>query len=136
MLVRICRVLIALLALISALSVAGCASRQYDGEWEGTTSANHTLKFTVSGGTITMTRVEFDLTCERRGLCPGGGLIEEDIGASVSGNSFSKVIDGKATFAGKFDSDSTASGELSVQASDPNCGACSGTATWTAKKKL
>jgi hypothetical protein len=130
---RICRLLIAL-PLISALSVAGCASRQYDGEWAGTTSGNHTLKFTVSGGVVTMTRVEFDLTCEGRGLCPGGGLIEEDIGASVSGNSFSTLIDGKATFAGKFDSETAASGELNVQANDPTCGACKGSATWTAKK--
>ena len=131
---RICCTLVAVLVLISALSIAGCASRQYDGQWEGTTSQGHTLKFTVSGGTITMTRVEFDLTCERSGLCPGGGLIEEDIGASVSGNSFSKLIDGKATFAGKFDSETAASGELTVQVNDPNCGACSGSCTWTVKK--
>lgn len=131
---RICRIPIALLVLISALGIAGCASRQYDGEWEGTTSANHTLKFTVSGGVITMTRVEFEISCEQRGLCPGGGLIEEDIGAKVSGNSFSTLIDGKATFSGKFDSETAASGELNVQVKDPNCGACSGNATWTAKK--
>lgn len=131
---RICRLLIALLMLISALSVAGCASRQYDGEWEGTTSDNHTLKFTVSGGVITMTRVEFDMSCEQRGLCPGGGLIEEDIGAKVSGNSFSTLIDGKATFSGKFDSETAASGQLNVQVKDTSCGACAGSATWTAKK--
>jgi hypothetical protein len=122
------------LIMIAALVAAGCSSRKYDGEWEGATSGGHTLKFTVSGGSITMTRVEFDISCERSGMCPGGGLIEEDIGASVSGNSFSTVIDGKATFAGKFDSETAASGELNVQVTDPNCGACKGNTTWTAKK--
>ena len=36
---RIFRLVIASLMLIAALSVAGCASRQYDGQWEGATSA-------------------------------------------------------------------------------------------------
>jgi hypothetical protein len=134
MFLRICRAFVAGLALICVVTVIGCNTRKYDGKWAGTTTQGKEFRFTVSGGVISSSYIEFELTCERPGYCPAGGNIEEDLGAKISGDSFSASIEGKATVSGKFDSETSASGELKIEENDPRCGTCSGSTTWTAKK--
>lgn len=119
--------------LLLALVVAGCSNTKFDGKWEGTTSQGKTISFTVNGGVVTNTRVEFELKCERPGFCPAGGSAEQDLKAKLSGNSFSGSI-GKANLSGQFNSDTTAAGNLKVADNDAQCGACNADVTWTAKR--
>jgi hypothetical protein len=125
--------LAAILTLMAAFATTGCSTRQYDGKWEGKTSQGKTISFTINGGVVNNTRVEFELTCERGGFCPAGGSIEQDVGAKLSGNSFSTPI-GKAKLSGKFDSAGTAAGDIKVEENEARCGACTANVTWTAKK--
>ena len=134
MVFQICRKLPAAVVLFSILAMAGCSSSKFDGKWAGKTSQGKEFRFTVTGGSVTSTYIEFDLTCERSGFCPAGGNIEENLGAKISGDSFSASIEGKASVSGKFESEASASGELNVKENDARCGVCSGNATWTAKK--
>ncbi len=122
---------VATLVLTSAF-MFGC-SRNYDGKWEGTTSQGKTLTFTVAGGVITKTRVEYELKCERGGFCPLGGSIELETSAEISSNGFSARI-GQGSFSGKFDSGTSAKGELTAEQTNPQCGLCKANVTWTAKK--
>lgn len=131
---RICRALLVAAILISTVAVSACSSSKFDGKWAGKTSQGKEFRFTVSGGSVTSSYVEFDLSCERSGFCPAGGNIEENLGAKISSDSFSASIEGKATVSGKFDSEASASGELKIQENDANCGACSANVAWTAKK--
>ncbi|HEY6046668.1 MAG TPA: hypothetical protein VIU65_08700 [Pyrinomonadaceae bacterium] len=134
MFVRLCRLLVAGLVIVCALSATGCSTSKYDGKWAGTTAQGKEFRFTVSGGAVSSSYLEFDLTCERTGFCPAGGNIEEDLHAKISGNSFSASIEGKATVSGKFDSETAASGELKIEENDARCGKCSENTTWSAKK--
>ena len=131
---RICRTFLVAVILISTFTVSGCSSSKFDGKWAGKSSQGKEFRFTVSGGSVTSSYIEFDLSCERSGFCPAGGNIEEQLGAKISGDSFSASIEGKATVSGKFESEGSASGELSIQENDANCGVCSANVTWTAKK--
>jgi hypothetical protein len=131
---RICRTLVVTVILISTFAVSGCSSSKFDGKWAGTTAQGKQFRFTVNGGTVSSSYIEFELTCERSGFCPAGGNIEEDLGVKISGDSFSASIEGKATVSGRFDSEATASGELKVHENDASCGACTTSVTWTAKK--
>jgi hypothetical protein len=56
-----------------------------------------------------------------------------DVTATVYGNRFSVAVS-TATISGKFDSDTTSSGEIKAKISSPQCGECNSTATWNAKK--
>ncbi|HKP36331.1 MAG TPA: hypothetical protein VJT71_05695 [Pyrinomonadaceae bacterium] len=134
MISKICRALPAAVVLFSILAMAGCSSSKFDGKWAGKTSQGKEFRFTVSGGSVTSAYIEFDLTCERNGFCPAGGNIEENLGAKISGDSFSASIEGKASVSGKFESDASASGELNVKENDASCGACVASVAWTARK--
>src|SRR5437899_6387636 len=129
--VRICRILGTGVLLLPLLT-ASCSSRKYDGKWEGMTSQGGVLAFTVKDGVITKTRIEFELKCERSGFCPVHRSTEQDLSAKISGGSFSATID-KTTFAGKFDSNAKATGELKTEEPNTPCGTCSANITWTAE---
>jgi hypothetical protein len=130
---RICQTLSLVFVLALVLIAASCSTNKFDGKWEGTTSQGKMISFTVNGGVVTTTRVEFELKCERPGFCPAGGSAEQDLKAGVSGNSFSGSI-GKANLSGQFNSETTAAGNLKVAENDARCGACNADVTWTAKK--
>lgn len=130
---RNCQTLSLVVVIALILAAAACSTRKFDGKWEGTTSQGKTISFTVNGGVVTSTRVEFELKCERAGFCPAGGSAEQDLKAKLSGNSFSGSI-GKANLSGQFNSDTTAAGNLKVAENDSRCGACNADVTWTAKK--
>ena len=119
--------------LLACLFTLGCNTRKYDGKWEGTTSQGKGISFTVNGGVVTTSRLEFELQCERPGFCPAGGSVEQDLGAKISGSSFSASLE-RADVSGKFDSDTSASGELKAEQTSAQCGKCSASATWTARK--
>jgi hypothetical protein len=117
-----------------SLSVLSCAARDHNGNWEGKTSQEKTLSFTVQNNTITNAKLEYALKCERGGFCPTEGSFAGDIGQEINGDSFSAKL-ASATLSGKFDSDKTSSGELKVEENNPYCGKCSASVTWTAKKQ-
>lgn len=117
-----------------SLSVLSCKARNHNGNWEGTTSQGKNVFFTVQNNTITKAKLEYALKCERGGFCPTGGSFEGEIGQEIDGDSFSAKL-ASATLSGKFDSDKTSSGEIKVEEDNPQCGKCSASVTWTAKKQ-
>jgi hypothetical protein len=122
-----------LAVLLACLFGLACNSNKYDGKWHGTTSQGKEISFTVNGGVVTTSRLEFELKCERPGFCPAGGSVEQDLGAKISGASFSASLE-RADLTGKFDSATSAAGELKAEQTNPQCGRCTANATWTAKK--
>ncbi|MEO8433587.1 MAG: hypothetical protein ABI596_01725 [Pyrinomonadaceae bacterium] len=120
-------------ALLAGVVLTGCRSHNYNGTWQGQTSEGKVISFTVNNNALTRAKLECKLQCQLSGFCPTESSFEGDVTATLDGNSFSASV-GDATFTGKFDSDSTSSGELKVNTSSPQCGECKSTATWTAKK--
>ena len=119
--------------LLACLSPLGCNPNKYDGKWEGTTSQGKQISFTVNGGVVTTSRIEFELECERPGFCPAGGSVEQELKTKISGGSFAASLE-RADLSGKFDSETSASGQLKSEQTSPQCGRCTASATWTAKK--
>lgn len=126
-----------LLAIIVALQACvlstGCRPHDYNGTWQGQTSEGKVISFTVTNNALTRAKLACKLQCELSGFCPTESSFEGDVTATLDGNSFSATVQG-ATFTGKFDSDTTSSGELKVNTSSPQCGECKSAVTWTAKK--
>ena len=128
------KLLLIVSALAFSLSVSSCAARDHNGNWQGTTSQGKTIYFTVQNNTIAKAKLEYTLKCDRSGFCPTDGTFDGDIGQQITGESFSAKL-GQATLSGKFDSGTTASGEVKAEVESPQCGKCSASVTWTAKKQ-
>ena len=58
--------------LISLLRCPAAASSKFDGKWAGNTSQGKEFRFTVSGGLITSSYIEFDLTVRTQLDLSGG----------------------------------------------------------------
>lgn len=122
-------IVVALLALL----FSGCRSVDYNGTWQGQTSEGKVISFTVANNAVTRAKLACKLQCQLSGFCPTESSFEGDVTAPLDGSGFSATVEG-ATFSGKFDSDTTSSGELKVNTSSPQCGECKAAVTWTAKK--
>ena len=121
------------LALLACLLLSGCRSVDYNGTWQGQTSEGKVISFTMANNALTHAKLACKLQCQVSGFCPTESSFEGDVTATLNGNSFSATVEG-AIFTGKFDSDTTSSGELNVNTSSPQCGECKSAVTWTAKK--
>ena len=134
MTLRLSQALTIAITLIAGIVLTGCRSPDYTGTWQGQTSQGKVISFTVTNKTsITRAKLECDYQCQQSGFCPSEGSFEGDVTATVQGNSFSASLS-TATFSGKFDSATTASGEMKVNTTSQQCGECKAAVTWTAKK--
>ena len=91
------------------------------------------ISFTVTDNAITRAKLECKLECQIGGFCPTESSFEGEVNAKLDGNGFSAAV-GTATFSGKLESDTAASGEMKMSTSNPQCGECKSAVTWTAKK--
>ena len=134
MTLRLCQTLAIAITIMAGIVLTGCRSPDYSGIWQGQTSQGKIISFTITHKTwITRAKLECDYQCQQSGFCPAVGTFEGDVTATVNGNSFSASLS-TATFSGKFDSATTASGEMKVNTTSPQCGECKAAVTWTAKK--
>ncbi len=134
MTLRLSQTLAIAVTIIAGIVLTGCRSPDYSGTWQGQTSQGKVISFTVAHKTsITRAKLECDYQCQQSGFCPAVGTFEGDVTATVNGNSFSASLS-TATFSGKFDSATTASGEMKVNTTSQQCGECKAAVTWTAKK--
>ena len=134
MTLRLFQTLAIAITLIAGIVLTSCRSPDYSGTWQGQTSQGKVISFTVTNKTsITRAKLECDYQCQQSGFCPAVGTFEGDVTATVQGNSFSASLS-TATLSGKFDSATTASGEMKVNTTSPQCGECKAAVTWTAKK--
>ena len=120
-------------ALLACLLLSGCRSIDYNGTWQGQTSEGKVISFTVTNNALTRAKLACKLQCQLSGFCPSESSFEGEVTAPLDGNTFSATAQ-SATFTGKFDSDTTSSGELKVNTSSPQCGECKSAVTWSAKK--
>ena len=125
--------LVMVVVLLACVSLTGCRSHDYNGTWQGQTSEGKVISFTVTNNALTRAKLACKLQCQLSGFCPSESTFEGEVTATLDGNSFSATVQ-SATFTGKFDSDTTSSGELKVNTSSPQCGECKSAVTWTAKK--
>lgn len=130
---RIFQTLAIAITLVAVVVVTGCRSPNYNGIWQGQTSQGKVISFTVTDNAITRAKLECKLECQLSGFCPTESSFEGAVTAKLDGDSFSASV-GSATLSGKFDSDTTASGEMKVNTSSPQCGECKSAVTWSAKK--
>ena len=130
---RVLHSLAVVTTLLAGFTLTGCRPHNYNGIWQGQTSEGKTISFNVNDNAITRAKLECKLQCQLGGFCPTESSFEGDVTAKLSGNSFSASL-GRATFSGKFDSDTTSSGEMKAETTSPQCGECKANVTWTAKK--
>jgi len=134
MTLRLSQTLAITIMLVAGIVLTGCRSPDYSGTWQGQTSQGKVISFTVTNKTsITRAKLECDYQCQQSGFCPAVGTFEGDVTATVQGNTFSASLS-TATFSGKFDSATTASGDMKVNTTSSQCGECKAAVTWSAKK--
>ena len=105
------------------------------GNWNGTTSQNRLLAFTVSGSTVTSHSITYQLTGCQPVLISTGALPIINDSFSLTANIVSNgQAVGTASIIGTFTSNTMASGAITVTESPPS--ACPGSlsASWTALK--
>lgn len=130
---RLPKTLALAITLVAGFALTACRPHNYNGTWQGQTSQGKTISFTVADNAITRAKLECKLECQFGGFCPTESSFEGDVTAHLDGSSFSASL-GTATFSGKFDSDTTASGEMKSTTTSPQCGECKSAVTWNAKK--
>jgi hypothetical protein len=134
MTLRLSQTLAIAITLIAGIVLTGCRSPDYTGTWQGQTSQGKVISFTITNKNwITRAKLECDYQCQQSGFCPAVGTFEGDVTATVQGNTFTASLS-TATFSGKFDSATTASGDLKVNTNSQQCGECKAAVTWSAKK--
>lgn len=121
------------ITVVAGIALTSCRSYNYNGIWQGQTSQGKVISFTVADNAITRAKLECTLECQIGGFCPTESSFEGDVNAKLDGNSFSASV-GTATFSGKLESDTAASGEMKMITSNAQCGECKSAVTWTAKK--
>lgn len=114
-------------------SAAGGAFTSLDGDWEGTSSSDSPIQFTVKGDKITYANLNYAINT---GGCSASGSYGTAPEASaIQDNKFTAFMtnsDGvKFVFAGTFESNNKASGTLDIQGKT-FCGDVNENFTWTA----
>jgi hypothetical protein len=111
----------------------------YDGEWEGTSSTDSPISFTVAENQITFVNLNFAIssgTCE--GLSGSYGTTVDRI--PIRGNELDVQIqdseDGSIEFKGTFKSPTQAAGTLHMKRKATSCGEFELQATWDATKAI
>jgi hypothetical protein len=91
----------------------------YDGQWYGTTSAGGRVSFKIEQNGIVSFKVSFSFST-RNGSCDVTSDTSISPSLSIEGHEFDIQIP-SLTFAGKFDSATTASGTLDASQNSPRC---------------
>lgn len=130
---RLSRILAIVITVVAGVGSAGCRPANYNGIWQGQTSQGKVISFTITDNAITRAKLECKLECQISGFCPTESSFDGDVNAKLDGNTFSASVS-TATFTGKLESDTAASGEMKMVTSNPQCGECKASVTWTAKK--
>ena len=91
----------------------------YDGEWYGTTSAGGRVSFKIEQNGITSFKVSFSFSTDK-GSCDVTSETTISPAPEITGNEFSIEIP-SLTFAGNFDTSTTASGTLDALQDSPRC---------------
>ncbi len=107
-----------------------------DGEWEGTSSTESPIQFTVQGDKITYANLNYAYS---KGGCSASGAFGSSPDASaIQDKKFTVLMtdrDGmKFVFAGTFETNASASGTLDIEGKT-FCGDINSSVTWTAKHK-
>jgi len=104
-----------------------------EGEWEGKSSSDSPISFTVEKNVITFANLNYAINT---GGCSASGAYGTSVEAPITNQAFLFVLTNsdevKFTFAGKFNSNNEAAGTLSIKGKT-FCGDADEQLTWTAK---
>ena len=133
---QITRMLLYALLCVPLLAATGCRRRDYNGTWQGTTSQDKPISFTVENGRIKKVSLNYRMECTRGGFCPLEARLESEVSAedSISGDAIRVKLSNDIEVKGSFTSGTDASGEMKILYKRPPC-ECHANATWNVKKQ-
>jgi hypothetical protein len=127
----------------SAAPTAPAAASGYDGTWEGKSSTDSIIAFSIKDNQLTNASLNYSDPAQRPSDCPtsGSGAFSGTVEKTpITGNAFTLQAEGgektQLTFTGTLTSNTNASGNLRIQGAFAFCDKpYDTTVTWTATKK-